>query len=140
MRLQLTDLPRHMQDQVSAQLHAAPAAPASSIKVAIKAKPSADESKLNKLESAWLAVLRADITLAWVGVHALTFKIGDDCRYTPDFIALNLDGELIAYETKGFMREDARVKLKVAARMFPFVGFVLVERKAGAWICTEIKP
>jgi hypothetical protein len=129
-----------MQDQVSAQLHAAPAAPASSIKVAIKAKPSADESKLNKLESAWLAVLRADITLAWVGVHALTFKIGDDCRYTPDFIALNLDGELIAYETKGFMREDARVKLKVAARMFPFVGFVLVERKAGAWICTEIKP
>jgi len=139
MRLQLTDLPRHMQDQVSAQLHAAPAAPASSIKVAIKAKPSADESKLNKLESAWLAVLRADITLAWVGVHALTFKIGDDCRYTPDFIALNLDGELIAYETKGFMRDDARVKLKVAARMFPFVGFVLVERKAGAWICTEIK-
>jgi hypothetical protein len=129
-----------MQDQVSAQLHAAPAAPASSIKVAIKAKPSADESKLNKLESAWLAVLRADITLAWVGVHALTFKIGDDCRYTPDFIALNLDGELIAYETKGFMRDDARVKLKVAARMFPFVGFVLVERKAGAWICTEIKP
>jgi len=128
-----------MQDQVSAQLHAAPAAPASSIKVAIKAKPSADESKLNKLESAWLAVLRADITLAWVGVHALTFKIGDDCRYTPDFIALNLDGELIAYETKGFMRDDARVKLKVAARMFPFVGFVLVERKAGAWICTEIK-
>jgi len=140
MRLQLTDLPRHMQDQVSAQLHAAPAAPASSIKVAIKAKPSADESKLNKLELAWLAVLRADITLAWVGVHALTFKIGDDCRYTPDFIALNLDGELIAYETKGFMRDDARVKLKVAARMFPFVGFVLVERKAGAWICTEIKP
>jgi hypothetical protein len=129
-----------MQDQVSAQLHAAPAAPASSIKVAIKAKPSADESKLNKLESAWLAVLRADITLAWVGVHALTFKIGDDCRYTPDFIALNLDGELITYETKGFMRDDARVKLKVAARMFPFVGFVLVERKAGAWICTEIKP
>jgi len=140
MRLQLTDLPRHMQDQVSAQLHAAPVAPASSIKVAIKAKQSADESKLNKLESAWLAVLRADITLAWVGVHALTFKIGDDCRYTPDFIALNLDGELIAYETKGFMRDDARVKLKVAARMFPFVGFVLVERKAGAWICTEIKP
>jgi hypothetical protein len=129
-----------MQDQVSAQLHAAPAAPASSIKVAIKAKPSADESKLNKLESAWLAVLRADITLAWVGVHALTFKIGDDCRYTPDFIALNLDGELIAYETKGFMRDDAKVKLKVAARMFSFVGFVLVERKAGAWICTEIKP
>jgi hypothetical protein len=129
-----------MQDQVSAQLHAAPAAPASSIKVAIKAKPNADESKLNKLESAWLAVLCADITLAWVGVHALTFKIGDDCRYTPDFIALNLDGELIAYETKGFMRDDARVKLKVAARMFPFVGFVLVERKAGAWICTEIKP
>jgi len=129
-----------MQDQVSAQLHAAPAALASSIKVAIKAKPSADESKLNKLESSWLAVLRADITLTWVGVHALTFKIGDDCRYTPDFIALNLDGELIAYETKGFMRDDARVKLKVAARMFPFVGFVLIERKAGAWICTEIKP
>lgn len=140
MRLQLTDLPKHMQDQVSAQLHPAPAAVLAGIKVSIKQKPSADESNLNKLESAWLAVIRADITLAWIGVHAMTFKIGDDCRYTPDFMALNIDGELIAYETKGFMRDDARVKLKVAARMFPFVGFVLVERKAGAWICTEIQP
>lgn len=64
----------------------------------------------------------------WLVPHAMTFRLGDDCRYTPDFMAIK-DNELIAYEIKGFMRDDALVKIKVASRLFGFIRFVLVTRE-----------
>jgi hypothetical protein len=48
-----------------------------------------------------------------------TFKLADDTRFTPDFVVLAKDGVLEMHETKGFMRDDARVKLKLAAELFP---------------------
>lgn len=49
-------------------------------------------------------------------------------RYTPDFMVVNADGEVEFHETKGFMRDDARVKLKCAAEQYPFK-FVLVTKR-----------
>lgn len=114
--------------------------PAERIKTALTMSPTTDEAKLNKLETAWLAVLRANKDLVWVGVQNLTLKLADDCRFTPDFTSINSAGKLTAWETKGFMRGDAQVKLKVAARLFPWIAFVLVEKKKGAFVCTETKP
>ena len=102
-------------------------------------QPSDDESKLNKLERAWLAVLRqrgAD----WIGIEPFGLKLASDrCRYHPDFVTLN-DGQLTAWETKGWMKDDAAVKLKVAAREYPFIRFVLVKKEKGQWTETEVKP
>jgi hypothetical protein len=50
-------------------------------------------------------------------------------RYTPDFFVVNKDGEIEFHETKGFMQEDARVKLKCAAEQYPFK-FVVVRKQA----------
>lgn len=87
----------------------------------------------NKTERAYgqrLELLRrAGEVLSW-GFQRITLKLADDCRYTPDFDVVTAAGELEMHETKGFMRDDARVKLKVAARSFPF-RFVLV-KKTGA--------
>jgi hypothetical protein len=41
-------------------------------------------------------------------------------------------------ETKGFRRDDAMVKLKVAARLFPCFQFVLATRVRGVWVCTSV--
>lgn len=57
--------------------------------------------------------------------------------YRPDFLVLTNDNELIIYETKGFMRDDANVKIKVAANLYPF-RFILVQKIKGQWIETEI--
>lgn len=102
---------------------------------------SEDEYKLNKLEKAWLATrrLQEGVNNPFIGIQCLTFKLGSDCRFTPDFIEI-IAGKLVAWETKGFFRDDAKVKLKVAARMYPWVSFRLVTRKNKEWKIEEIKP
>jgi hypothetical protein len=48
-------------------------------------------------------------------------------------------GEVVCYEVKGFMQEDARVKLRVAAQSFPEFSFVLVYWKAKAWVFEPVE-
>lgn len=78
---------------------------------------------MNKAERAVAFALeaelrRGDIAAWWY--EAFTFKLAHDTRYTPDFIVQKIDGALEAIEVKGFMRDDAHVKLKLFAAMFPF--------------------
>lgn len=61
----------------------------------------------------------------------LRMKLAEDAHYTPDFLTLDEDGCLRAWEVKGFWREAARVRIKVAARLFPWVEFVAVTKKMG---------
>lgn len=94
---------------------------------------------LNKTEALFLAHLRASYPGAFVEAHPITLKLANGCRYTPDFVAF-VGGQLVAYEVKGFMRDDAAVKVKVAASKFPFIRFVLVWRKRGEWMQQEVRP
>lgn len=97
-----------------------------------------DEARLNKTEKRWLDYLRAE-RHEWIGIQCFTLKIGDDCRYTPDLWTFDAS-RLTAWEIKGYMRDDALVKLKVAARMFPFIRFVIVRSRAGQWLFEDVKP
>lgn len=101
---------------------------------------STDEEKLNKLEVAWLRELRLLFPAEAIGVQSITLKLGNDTRYTPDFWTVDVNGQLTFWETKGFFRDDAKVKIKIAARQFRYFRFVLVEKKKGEWIETPIKP
>lgn len=117
-----------------------PASRSAMLLTSLACKPSADEAKLNRLERAYLALLRANAAYAWVGVQCVTLKLGDDCRYSPDFVTIGVGGEAWAHECKGFMRDDALVKLKVAARKFPWINFCLATRKGGVWTVKPISP
>lgn len=100
-----------------------------------------DEEGLNQLETAFLRELRGR-GFDWLGIQPWGFKLASDrTRYHPDFVTLG-DGQLTAWETKGAQFwDDAKVKLKVAARQYPFIRFVLVKReKDGQWIEQEVKP
>lgn len=66
--------------------------------------------------------------------HAITLTLAKDTRYTPDFLCRTAQGEIVLYETKGFMREAARVRLNVAASIFSWWRFVLVTKCKGQWI------
>jgi hypothetical protein len=71
--------------------------------------------------------------------EAYTFKLAPDTRYTPDFAVMLSDYTLEFWEVKGFMRDDANVKIKVAAQMFPHVFRlckVRAKKHGGGW---EIK-
>lgn len=105
----------------------------------VKIAKSTDEGKLNRLEASflfWLRVARPP----WIGIQNMTLKLADDVRYTPDFMTVDEAGGLVAWECKGWMRDDARVKLRVAARQFPFIKFVLVTKMGGTFKREEVKP
>jgi|GEM_PF-3788975 len=95
------------------------------------------EQSLNKTEKAWLSVLRGR-GLA-VRVQAVTLRLANKVRYTPDFSAVS-DGRYVFWEVKGaFVREDAWIKLKTAASLYPEFTFILAQKKRG-WTEKEIKP
>jgi hypothetical protein len=68
--------------------------------------------------------------------EGLTFKLADDTRYTPDFFIVRKE-RFEFHEVKGFFRDDAKVKIKVAAKMFPWFKFVLVQYQKGEWKFTD---
>lgn len=104
-----------------------------------RTQPKRDGS-MNKLESAFSIVLearkRAGQIARW-DFQPEKLRLANRTFYEPDFRVVQNDGEIVFYETKGFMEDDAAVKLKVAAEMHPY-RFVLVKKTRGAFTETEI--
>lgn len=99
--------------------------------------------EMTKLEQRYaerLESLKYDGLIHWYCYEAITFKLARDCRYTPDFIVMAADGTLEAHEVKAFWADDARVKIRVAAGMFP-LRFVAMKQQSkkegGGWLVEE---
>lgn len=100
--------------------------------------PTTDEAKLNKTERAYHEHLKR-LNYQWIGVQNLTFKLADDTRFTPDFTVVEAN-EMRCIDVKGFQREDALIKIRVAARMFPWVTFAIVKKDKDGWNMMMVKP
>lgn len=86
--------------------------------------------EMNQYERAYAAVLEQRKLAGEITAYAFErykLRLSTNCFYTPDFMVVRADGVLEFHEVKGFWEEDARVKIKVAADMFPHV-FVAVTR------------
>ena len=64
--------------------------------------------------------------------EAITLTLADGCRYTPDFLVIE-GGQMSLIEVKGFMREAARLRLKVAVEMYPLFRWWLLWAKKGGF-------
>lgn len=87
---------------------------------------------MNRLEQAWALVLQAEQQqgrIQWWAYEPLKLKLARATFYTPDFVVVTAEGELEMHEVKGFWRDDARVKIKVAADLNPWVRFIAIQRK-----------
>lgn len=78
--------------------------------------------------------LAGEVLAYWY--EGVTLKLADDCRFTPDFMVQMADGTIEIHDTKAcrkfnrpdgslirkgpLIEEDAAIKLRVAARHFPF--------------------
>jgi len=90
--------------------------------------------KMNKTEAAYarhLDALKLAGDVCWYEFEAIKLRLADDTQYIPDFFVLTRDFILEVHETKGFWRDDARVKIKVAAAMYPFRFFGITKDKNG---------
>lgn len=99
--------------------------------------------QMNKTEAAYYAHLQAQ-GHAWVEFEAITLKLADGCRYTPDFAVMRQDGVIELHEVKGskaIFQDDAKVKIKLAAKLFPFVfklAFPIPIKHGGGWTIEEV--
>ena len=97
--------------------------------------------RMNKTEAAYahnLELLKRAGEVQWYRFEGIKLRLADNTFYTPDFFVLRSDGSLEAHEVKGFWTDDARVKTKVAAEMYP-LRFLAVKAKpkkaGGGWEC-----
>lgn len=88
-------------------------------------------NKTEKARAVELEALRRAGQIAEWWYEQWTFKLADDCRYTPDFVIQDLNGSLRAEETKGFWRDDAKVKVRLFASLFPIPIRVLKKSRDG---------
>lgn len=109
-------------------------------------RPTTDEAKLNKTETRYLRYLEG-LQPMWLGVQCITLKLGHDCRLTMDFAVLDKDG-LRLIDTKAtrkdtgraLVKEDAMIKMRLAARIYPWIRFVVAHEDGLVWHHIEIKP
>lgn len=98
---------------------------------------------MNKTEARYAEQLRLRQLageIEWFAYEAWTFKLATDTRYTPDFVVMLAGGALECHEVKGFWRDDAKVKIKIAAEKFPlqFLAVREVAKKhGGGWEVTR---
>jgi hypothetical protein len=97
--------------------------------------------RMNKTETAYaehLAACRHAGNVLWFRFEGIKLRLADRTFYTPDFAVLVASGALELHEVKGFMEEDAAVKLKSAAAQYPFVVRVIRRVKGGDWDIREV--
>ena len=99
--------------------------------------------QMNKTESEYyqyLKTLERANEILWFKFEGLKFKLADNTTYTPDFVVMNKDSLIELHEVKGYWMDDARVKIKVAADMYPFK-FLAIKKRAkkqgGGWEIEE---
>lgn len=101
---------------------------------------------MNKLERAFLAHLHVTYPDAEHFPQCFSLRLANGAHYRPDFISFfaGESGGLVAWETKGFMREASAVRIKVAASIYKFISFRLVTKKrkcdGGGWQIEAVIP
>ncbi len=98
--------------------------------------------QMNKMEEAYakrLEELRLTGQIEGYVFEAVKLKLASRTFYTPDFLVIAKGGFVELHEVKGHWEDDARVKIKVAARQFPWFSFVAITKKKGEW-CYEDFP
>lgn len=91
---------------------------------------------MNKTEAKYDQYLSLRSDVVWHKFEGLKFRLADNTFYTPDFAVMLDSGALEAHEVKGFWTDDARVKIKVAADMYP-LRFIAIKMSRNAWDIEE---
>lgn len=87
--------------------------------------------EMNKTEKEFADFLQRELDnhkIFSFAFEPITLKLAKDLRYTPDFMVHTIDGYITFFEVKGFWRDDALAKIKMASEKFPMFRFVSVKK------------
>lgn len=100
--------------------------------------------EMNKTEAEYEQLLKlrqAADEILWYKFEGIKLRLADNTFYSPDFFVMLANGELEAHEVKGgFWTDDARVKTKIAASLYPFRIIAFTKRSkrdGGGWDSEE---
>jgi hypothetical protein len=102
-------------------------------------RPRLKKGVMNKTEQAYasrLLLMRNAGEIIRFEFEKIKFKLADNTFYEPDFYVVFPD-HIEIHEVKGHWEDDARVKIKVAAEMFPEFKWVGITRKSKTWLFEE---
>jgi hypothetical protein len=118
----------------AAAIRAAKDAPEKDRAARAKLKPDLGgyRSKLERDYAARLEHQHREGRILWWSYEPMRLRLAAGAYYKPDFMVIGLNGEVEFHETKGFWREAARLRIKVAADQHPFL-FVAVKRDKRGW-------
>jgi hypothetical protein len=91
---------------------------------------------MNKTESAYaehLEWLKRAGDVLWWRFEGLKFRLADKTFLTPDFTVMVRSGLIELHDVKGFVMDDANVKIKVAADQYPF-DFYIIRKNKSLWM------
>lgn len=97
----------------------------------------------SKTQAAWaehLDLERAHGSVSFWLEEAVSLRLADRTWYRPDFLVVRPNGQIEMHEVKGFWRDDARAKFKIAAELHPWAKFwVIMRAKGGGWSVEQAK-
>lgn len=105
------------------------------ILIELAADPLYEQMNLGELAyAAHLELERLEGRIMLWQYQPMRLRLGANLYYTPDFLVLrpgapqNTAG-LEMHEYKGFWRDDARAKIKMAASVYPWIVFLAIRKK-----------
>lgn len=130
-----------------------------------KARAQSRVSGMNDTEAEFCALLKDKLRAGQIASYryeSVTLIIGGDpsikssslTRYTPDFMVVESNGDLVFYETKRAWKKkdgtyktgykgDARTKIRVAAGSWPMFKFIVATKQpeeiGGSWTYEEVR-
>ena len=99
--------------------------------------------EMNKTEERYaehLEQLKHAGEILWWKFEGIKLRLADNTFLTVDFPVMLTDGTMEMHEVKGFWEDDARVKIKVAAALYPFRFVALkprAQKNGGGWDVEE---
>jgi hypothetical protein len=133
----------HIRDLPGVKLPGVVTAKPANPKAAMQALGRLKVGTMNKTEAAYdayLAELQHAGEIVWRHFEGIKFRLADSTFYTPDFAVMLPSGLIEIREVKGFWEDDARVKIKIAAALYPFkfcAVTAISKKNGGGWSVEE---
>ena len=96
---------------------------------------------LNKTEARYAAeldyLIRKGVVVEW-RFEAIKLRLAKKCFFCPDFFVRFSNGRLRFVEIKGFLRDDASIKFKLAREQYAWAEWSMLRYVRGCWESVNI--
>lgn len=101
--------------------------------VAVKPTPGIAKNDWESRYGSQLHLRMMASDIAMYAYQPIRLRLATAVWYTPDYIVRHIDNTIECVEVKGFMREAANLRLKIAVDRFPQFRFTIAKLDKGNW-------